>query len=71
MASVIREYTLKLSTKEAQAELKKTTDLIDLQDDAINRIKDDLIKYEKKLKEGVSWQQQQKLNEAIKRTKIE
>ena len=36
--NIIREYTLKLSTKEAQQELTKTTELLDLQDAAINRI---------------------------------
>ena len=33
--NIIREYTLKLSTKEAQQELNKTNDLLKLQDDAI------------------------------------
>ena len=69
--NIIREYTLKLSTKEAQQELRKTTELLDLQDAAINRIKNDLIKYEKALKNSGSYIQQVRIREAIERTKIE
>ena len=69
--NIIREYTLKLSTKEAQQELTKTTELLDLQDAAINRIKNDLIKYEKALKNSGSYIQQVNIRKAIERTKIE
>ena len=49
MASVIREYTLKLTTKEAQQNLKQVTDSLELQDQAIHRINKDLLQYEKDL----------------------
>ena len=71
MANVIREYTLKLTTKEAEANLKKTNDLLQLQDDAINRIKDDLVKLEKQKKESYDSRQIDALNKKIARTKLE
>jgi len=52
MATVVKEYTLKLTTKEAQQNLKQVTDSLELQDDALIRIQQDLVKYEKKLADG-------------------
>jgi len=76
MASVIREYTLKLTTKEAQKNLKEVTDSLQLQDDAINRINKDLIKYEKSLADtvgfsGKAMQKRSALNKLIEKTKLE
>tara|TARA_R100000963_G_C4645215_1_gene109402 strand:+ start:1543 stop:3570 length:2028 start_codon:yes stop_codon:yes gene_type:complete len=76
MASVIREYTLKLTTKEAQKNLKEVTDSLELQDNAINRINKDLIKYEKQLADtvgftGMAMSKRTKLNELIAKTKRE
>jgi len=69
--NIIREYTLKLSTKEAQKELEKTTELLDLQDAAINRIKNDLVKLEKMHKNAGGVMEQQRVAKAIERTKLE
>ena len=76
MASVIREYTLKLTTKEAQKNLKEVTDSLQLQDDAITRINKDLIKYEKALADtvgftGMAMGKRTHLNKLIERTKRE
>jgi hypothetical protein len=70
---VIREYTLKLSTKEAQQALDKTTDSLKMQDDALIRIKEDLIKYETQLEKTSqkNWKGREKLNKLIKDTKTE
>ena len=73
MASVIKEYTLKLTTKEAQQNLKQVNDSLNLQDEALIRIQQDLLKYEKQLENTSkkNWRGREKLNEQIARTKKE
>ena len=69
--AVTKEYNLKISTKEAQANIDELNKSLEAQEDLIEDIEADLRKYEKQLKEtsGKELSRRKALNDKIKETK--
>ena len=69
--AVTKEYNLKISTKQAQANLDELNESLKLQEDLIEEIEGDLRKYEKQLANtsGKELSRRKALNDKIKETK--
>ena len=69
--AVTKEYNLKISTKQAQANIDELNESLKLQEDLIEEIEGDLRKYEKQLADtsGKELSRRKALNDKIKETK--
>ena len=71
MATVVKEYDIKISTKQAQANIDELNKSLELQEELIDDIEKELRQYQKELNKtsATDLAKRQDLNDKIKQTK--